>query len=48
MTTATIPHTDWIAVAKALGTDFAARAAAHDADDSFVAENYDILTSDSV
>jgi alkylation response protein AidB-like acyl-CoA dehydrogenase len=32
--------TDWVAVARELGRGFAARAAAHDADDSFVAENY--------
>jgi acyl-CoA dehydrogenase len=42
MTTATA--TDWLALARQLGTEFAPRAAAHDADDSFVAENYDILT----
>jgi acyl-CoA dehydrogenase len=32
--------TDWIAIARELGPSFAERAAAHDADDSFVAENY--------
>ncbi len=48
MTTATSTITDWIAVAKELGTDFATRAAAHDADDSFVAENYDILKANHV
>jgi alkylation response protein AidB-like acyl-CoA dehydrogenase len=32
--------TDWIAVARELGPTFAERAAAHDADDSFVADNY--------
>ena len=32
--------TDWIAVARELGPSFAERADAHDADDSFVAENY--------
>lgn len=31
---------DWIARARELGERFAARAAAHDADDSFVADNY--------
>lgn len=31
---------DWIAVARELGPTFAERAAAHDADDSFVTENY--------
>lgn len=35
--------TDWIAVARELGPSFAERAAAHDADDSFVAENYAAL-----
>jgi alkylation response protein AidB-like acyl-CoA dehydrogenase len=34
------PRTDWVAVARELGPAFAARAAAHDADDTFVAENY--------
>jgi acyl-CoA dehydrogenase len=33
-------RTDWIAVARELGERFAARAAAHDDDDSFVADNY--------
>ncbi len=32
--------TDWLATAKRLSDDFATRAAKHDADDSFVAENY--------
>ncbi len=31
---------DWIAVARALGERFASRAAGHDTDDSFVADNY--------
>ena len=31
---------DWEAVARELGPQFAARAAAHDADDSFVSDNY--------
>ena len=43
MTTSTETWTDWVALARQLGTEFAPRAAAHDADDSFVAENYDIL-----
>src|SRR5437899_11169016 len=30
----------WVAVVRQLGPGFAARAAAHDADDSFVADNY--------
>jgi hypothetical protein len=33
-------QTDWVALARELGGRFAARAAAHDAGDSFVAENY--------
>lgn len=43
MTLATVPtttSTDWLAAAKTLSDQFATRAAAHDADDSFVAENY--------
>ena len=32
--------TDWLATAKRLSDEFATRAAQHDADDSFVAENY--------
>ena len=32
--------TDWIGVARELGPRFAARSASHDADDTFVAENY--------
>ena len=35
--------TDWVGVARDLGPGFAARAAAHDADNSFVADNYDEL-----
>jgi acyl-CoA dehydrogenase len=31
---------DWVALAHALGPGFAARAAAHDAEDTFVADNY--------
>src|ERR1700736_343666 len=31
---------DWMAIARELGPDFAARAHAHDADNSFVADNY--------
>jgi alkylation response protein AidB-like acyl-CoA dehydrogenase len=34
------PRADWLALARALGPAFAARAAAHDAEDTFVAENY--------
>jgi alkylation response protein AidB-like acyl-CoA dehydrogenase len=34
---------DWTATVRALGPDFAARAPAHDADDTFVAENYAAL-----
>ncbi|HVQ76159.1 MAG TPA: acyl-CoA dehydrogenase family protein [Candidatus Binatia bacterium] len=45
MTTLTIAsapaaRTDWVALARELAPGFATRAAAHDADDSFVAENY--------
>ena len=36
----TTPTTDWLGTAKTLADDFAKRAGAHDADDSFVAENY--------
>ena len=38
--TETGPCTDWVAVAHKLGPRFAERAAAHDAADTFVAENY--------
>jgi acyl-CoA dehydrogenase len=34
---------DWVSLANELGQDFAARAAEHDRDDSFVAENYAAL-----
>ena len=34
---------DWVSLANELGADFAARAADHDCDDSFVAENYAAL-----
>ena len=40
ITTSTPTVTDWIATTKALAADFATRAAEHDADDTFVAENY--------
>ena len=43
MATDTTTKTDWVATAKTLADDFATRAAKHDADDSFVAENYDAL-----
>jgi alkylation response protein AidB-like acyl-CoA dehydrogenase len=36
-------RTDWVAVARGLGPGFASRAAAHDADDTFVAGNYEEL-----
>ena len=39
-TAPTTTSTDWLATAKTLSDQFATRAAAHDADDSFVAENY--------
>ena len=48
MTTAVESRTDWVALAQQLGTEFAPRAAAHDADDSFVAENFDILKQYSI
>jgi alkylation response protein AidB-like acyl-CoA dehydrogenase len=48
MTTAIETSTDWVALAQQLGTEFAPRAAAHDADDSFVAENFDILKQHSI
>lgn len=41
--TETTTATDWIMIARTLGTDFAARAAVHDANDTFVAENYTAL-----
>jgi alkylation response protein AidB-like acyl-CoA dehydrogenase len=44
MTTMTAPdRTDFVATAATLATDFATRAAKHDAEDSFVAENYAAL-----
>ena len=43
MTTVIETRAAWVALAQQLGTEFAPRAAAHDADDSFVAENFDIL-----
>ena len=48
MTTAIETKPDWLALARQLGTEFAPRAAAHDADDSFVAENFDILKQYSI
>jgi acyl-CoA dehydrogenase len=33
-------RTDWVALSRELAAEFAARASAHDADDSFVADNY--------
>ncbi len=41
--TTTTTKTDWLAKAKELADDFATRAAKHDAEDSFVAENYAAL-----
>lgn len=41
--TPTTAKTDWLASAKRLSDDFATRAAKHDSDDSFVAENYAAL-----
>jgi alkylation response protein AidB-like acyl-CoA dehydrogenase len=40
--------TDWVAVMHTLGPVFAARAAAHDANDSFVADNYAALKQHKV
>jgi acyl-CoA dehydrogenase len=48
MTTVIEAKTDWVALARQLGTEFAPRAAAHDADDSFVAENFDILKQHNI
>ena len=48
MTTSIKTRTDWVALARQLGIEFAPRAAAHDADDSFVAENFDILKQHSI
>lgn len=39
----TTTTTDWVALARELGTDFATRAAVHDANDTFAAENYTAL-----
>jgi alkylation response protein AidB-like acyl-CoA dehydrogenase len=39
-TTASSSRTDWLALARALGPGFGARAAAHDANDSFPEDNY--------
>lgn len=46
--TAPAQRTDWIAVARALGPGFASRAPAHDANDSFPAENYQELKEQRV
>src|SRR4051812_46502474 len=46
ITTAAPTKTDWLAKARALSEDFATRAAKHDADDSFVAENYAALRAE--
>src|SRR5947209_4895717 len=43
VTPSAAPRTDFVAVARDLAADFATRAAQHDADDSFVAENYAAL-----
>ncbi|HEV8586055.1 MAG TPA: acyl-CoA dehydrogenase family protein [Methylomirabilota bacterium] len=44
----TDPTSDWAAVARELGPRFAARAAAHDAADAFVADNYKELRASRV
>src|SRR5262245_58731298 len=41
-------RTDWLTVVRALGPTLAARAAAHDANDSFVADNYTELKKHKV
>jgi acyl-CoA dehydrogenase len=38
-----VPTKDWAALARTLASEFATRAAEHDANDSFVAENYQAL-----
>ena len=43
VTPSAAPRTDFVAVARELAADFATRAAQHDADDSFVTENYAAL-----
>ena len=43
VTPSAAPRTNFVAVARELAADFATRAAQHDADDSFVAENYAAL-----
>ena len=43
VTPSAAPRTDFVAVARELAADFATRAAQHDADDTFVAENYAAL-----
>jgi alkylation response protein AidB-like acyl-CoA dehydrogenase len=40
ITASALTKTDWLAVATALAADFATRAADHDANDTFAAENY--------
>ena len=40
VTTAASTTTDWVTTAVTLAEDFATRAAEHDANDTFVAENY--------
>lgn len=48
MQTMDVVKTDWLTVIRELGPKFAARAAAHDADDSFVSENYAELRAQRV
>lgn len=47
-TTAPGPTTDWSGIARELGPTFAERAAAHDANDAFVADNYAMLKEHGV
>jgi hypothetical protein len=46
MATALTSTRDWVMITRELGTDFATRAAMHDASVTFVAENYTALKPD--
>src|SRR3954471_20807164 len=48
ITTAAPAKTDWLTKARTLSEDFATRAAKHDAEDSFVAENYAALRAEKL
>jgi alkylation response protein AidB-like acyl-CoA dehydrogenase len=43
-----VTKVDWVSVVRELGPEFAARAPAHDADDTFVAENFEALRAHKV